>query len=143
MPAPWSRGRRFASPKAAGIAKGYRSGLEEVIAQQITDAGFVAEYEKLKIEYVKPARKAKYTPDFRLHNGIIVETKGKFETEDRQKHLLVKEQHPGYDIRFVFSRSKTPIRKGSPTTYADWCIKNGFQFADKRIPEEWFYEPAR
>lgn len=134
---------RYSSAAQRASAMGYRSGLEDVVAEQIMSLGFEAEYEKHKIEYVKPERKAKYTPDFRLHNGIFIETKGKFETEDRQKHLLIKQQHPHLDIRFVFSRSKTPIRKGSPTTYADWCIKNGFQFADKRIPESWFYEPVR
>ena len=72
---------------------------------------------------------------------MIVETKGIFEVADRQKHLLVKQQHPGLDIRFVFSRSKSPIRKGSPTTYANWCVKNGFLFADKLIPQDWIDEP--
>jgi len=133
---------RYSSARQAGLAKGFRSGLEDVVAEQIRSKGFDPQYEQHRIEYVKPERKAKYTPDFKLHNGIIIETKGKFETEDRQKHLLIKAQHPHLDIRFVFSRSKTPIRKGSPTTYADWCIKNGFMYADKRIPDEWFYEPS-
>lgn len=134
---------RKSAVRDAAIAKGFRSGLEDVIAQQIADHGIEAEYEAFKIEYVRPERKSKYTPDFRLPNLIIIETKGKFDTEDRQKHLLVKKQHPDLDIRFVFSNSKTRIRKGSPTSYADWCIKNGFKFADKRIPKEWFNEPVR
>jgi hypothetical protein len=124
-----------------GLALGFRSGLEEVIGQQIkTTTGLDPEYESFKIEYVKPSKPSKYTPDFRLPNGIIVETKGRFETADRQKHLLVKAQHPHLDIRFVFSNSRQRIRKGSPTLYADWCRKHGFQFADKRIPESWFQE---
>lgn len=130
--------------KEVGLAEGFRSGLEEVVSQQIISAGFEPDYETFKIEYVKPARTAKYTPDFpigiRLGNSIIIETKGRFITEDRQKHLLVKAQRPDLDIRFVFSNSKQRIRKGSPTTYADWCIKNGFKFADKRIPKAWFDE---
>lgn len=122
------------------VAKGFRSGLEDVIAQQIASNGIEPEYETFKIEYVRPERKHKYTPDFRLPNNIVIETKGKFDVEDRQKHILVQAQHPDIDIRFVFSNSRTRIRKGSPTTYADWCIKNGFKFADKRIPTEWFHE---
>ena len=38
---------------------------------------------------------------------------------------------------FVFHNSKNKIRKGSKTTYADWCVKHGFQFADKTIPSAW------
>src|SRR3546814_2796560 len=58
-----------------------------------------------------------------------------------RKHELIKAQHPGLDIRFVFSRSKSPIRKGSKTTYADWCAKRGIPFADKLVPQEWAEEP--
>lgn len=98
------------------------------------------EYESFKIHFVEPAKKRSYMPDFKLPSGIIIETKGRFLTADRQKHLLVKAQHPELDIRFVFSSSKTKIAKRSPTTYADWCRKNGFQFADKTAPEEWLKE---
>jgi hypothetical protein len=127
--------------KEVGLALGFRSGLEEVIGQQIKDAtGLDPAYESIKIEYLKPSKVSKYTPDFPLPNGIIVETKGRFETADRQKHLLIKAQHPHLDIRFVFSNSRQRIRKGSPTLYADWCRKHGFQFADKRIPSSWFTE---
>lgn len=122
------------------ISKGYRSGLEERIAQELRDQGVGYTYEQEVIRYVKPERTAKYTPDFVLENGIIIETKGRFLTEDRQKHLLVKKQHPDIDIRFVFSRSKTRISKQSKTTYADWCEKHGFLFADVSIPPEWLKE---
>ena len=49
-------------------------------------------------------------------------------------------QHPELDIRFVFSSSRARISKTSATTYADWCRKHGFQFADKSIPLEWIKE---
>ena len=102
------------------------------------------DFEKLKIEYEKPARKAKYTPDFRLlDNGIIVETKGRFMTADRQKHLLVKAQHPQHDIRFVFSNPNQRISKQSATNYAMWCEKHGFKFAKGSIPQAWIDEPQR
>lgn len=99
-------------------------------------------YEELKLEYEKPPSKHKYTPDFELPNGIVVETKGRFTAEDRAKHLLVKRQHPGRDIRFVFSNSRARLYKGSPTTYAAWCEKNGFRFADKLIPAGWLKETS-
>jgi hypothetical protein len=54
--------------------------------------------------------------------------------------LLIKDQHPTTDIRFVFQNSKNKIRKGSKTTYADWCKKNGFQYSDKTIPMSWLNE---
>lgn len=83
-----------------------------------------------------------YTPDFDfLSNGIIIESKGRFVTSDRKKHLLVKRQHPDLDIRFVFSRSSTRISKQSKTTYAVWAAAKGFQFADRLIPPAWFAEP--
>ena len=127
------------TPKQVGLKHGFRSGLEDVIARQIeARTGAPVQYEHRKIEYLRPARTSKYTPDFELPNGVIIETKGKFETDDRQKHLLIKAQHPELDIRFVFSNSNTKIRKGSPTSYGDWCRKHGFLYADKRIPDHWF-----
>jgi hypothetical protein len=125
-----------------GLVHGFRSGLEEQIARQLEEAGVKAGYETEKIAYIKPARNAKYTPDWILPNGIIIETKGRFVTEDRQKHLIIKEQYPDLDIRFVFSSSKTRISKNSKTTYADWCTKHGFKYADKWIPTEWLEEPV-
>ena len=118
----------------------YRSGLEVKVAKQLSEAGVVAEYEKHKIKYLVPQKEHCYTPDFKIPNGIIIETKGRFDLADRQKHLLVKQQHPNLDIRFVFTNSKTKIRKGSPTSYGDWCSKNGFLYADKLIPKEWLGE---
>ena len=76
-------------------------------------------------------------------NGIIIETKGVFDVDDRKKHLLIQKQYPKLDIRFVFSSSKTRIYKGSKTTYADWCDKYGFKFADKWIPDKWLRESKR
>ena len=129
--------------KSIGIAKGFRSGLEEQVASQIAAAGLEVKYEETRLEYVTPATRHRYTPDFELPNGIIVETKGRFTADDRKKHLLVKAQNPGRDIRFVFTRSATRISKTSPTTYADWCRKHGFQFADKAVPQAWLKEPMK
>jgi hypothetical protein len=122
-----------------GAAKlhGYRSGLEDKVAKQLELQGVKVEYETTKIKYVVPESLHTYTADFKLPNGIIVETKGRFVLADRKKHLLVQQQHPNLDIRFVFSNSKTKISKGSKTSYADWCNKNNFKYADKEIPQEW------
>ena len=120
---------------------GFKSGLEENISTQIENKGIVVQYESEKISYIVPASQHTYNPDFKLPNGIIVETKGRFVAADRKKHQLVKEQHPELDIRFVFSNSKNKISKNSKTTYGMWCEKNGYKYADKEIPEEWFLEP--
>lgn len=134
--------KRSLSAEEVALRYGFRSGLEEQIAADLTAKGVPFTYEELKVPYVKPAKPSKYSPDFvLLNNGIIVESKGRFITEDRQKQLLVKQQHPDLDLRFVFSNSKTRISKRSNTTYASWCEKNGFKYADKTIPEEWLKEP--
>lgn len=120
---------------------GYKSSLEARIAKQIVEqTGQPAAYETLTVEYTKPERKHRYRPDFELPNGIIVEGKGIFDAPDREKHLLIKEQRPDLDIRFVFTKATAPIYPRAPTTVADWCRKFGFQFAEKVIPLAWFKE---
>lgn len=126
--------------KQVAIKYGFRSGLEERVAEQLDQLGVSYTYEKVKLKYIKPASSHVYTPDFQLPNGIIVETKGRFLAPDRQKHLLVKKHNPWLDIRFVFSNSNARISKTSKTTYAMWCRKNGYLFSDKVIPEEWINE---
>ena len=123
-----------------GLKYGFRSGLEEKIAAELLAAGVPFTFETLTIEYRKPEKQSKYTPDFILTNGIIVETKGRFVTADRQKHVLIKQQKPDLDIRFVFSNSRGLISKQSQTTYAMWCDRYGFKYADKSIPQSWIDE---
>lgn len=117
-----------------------RSGLEDKIAAQLEEMGVEYEYEKLRLKY---QIEHEYRPDFQLHNGIIVEGKGLFTSEDRSKHLAVKKTHPHLDVRFVFTRSASPLYKGSKSTYATWCAKHGFLWADKLIPEAWLKEPQK
>lgn len=122
---------------------GFRSGLEETVANQLNRLALPFEYEakEKRITYEKPATKHKYSPDFTFTNSpIIIETKGYFKTADRKKHLLIKEQYPDIDLRFVFGNSNTRISKQSKTTYAAWCIKHGFKYADKEIPPDWIKE---
>ena len=131
------------NPKWVAKKYGFKSGLEETISQQIESYGIKVEYETEKVPYIIPASNHTYSPDFKLPNGIRVETKGRFVAADRKKHLLVKEHNPHLDIRFVFSNSKNKISKKSKTTYGDWCEKNGYKYADKIIPIEWFLEENR
>jgi len=132
--------RKPLSQRQVGLKYGFRSGLEEDNAAYLQSQGVPFEYESTKIRYFKPQTEHTYTPDFMLPNGIIVETKGRFLVADRKKHILIQQQHPELDIRFVFSNSRAKIRKGSKTTLGMWCYKNGFLYADKIIPKEWLSE---
>ena len=121
----------------------FRSGLEEKVAEQIKAAGLEVVFEGGKVKYTTPETPHTYTWDFKLPNGILIETKGRFLTADRKKHLLIKAQHPHLDIRFVFTRSQATISKTSKTSYADWSQKYGFKYADKLIPQEWLQEKPK
>lgn len=136
---PWPR-RKKQTPAQRGVAEGYRSGLEEQIAEQLQREGIACAYESITIPYVKPSKPSRYKPDFPLPNGIVIESKGRFLTADRQKHLLIKAQHPALDLRFVFSNPNTRISKQSKTTYAAWCESKGFKYAKGYIPPEWLRE---
>ena len=132
----FKRGRHWSSNiKREG---GKRSGLEVQVASQLVVAKVEYKYEteNERIPYTDPKTHT-YLPDFRLANGIYVECKGWFKAEDRKKHLLIKYQHPELDIRFIFSNPNSRLSKKSKTTYADWCVKNGFKFAKGIIPTEW------
>jgi hypothetical protein len=122
-----------------GPSMRFRSGLEARTAKALKASGVKFSYEKLKIPW-SDTRPKTYTPDFVLDNGIIVETKGRFISSDRMKHLMVKAQHPELDIRFVFTNPNAAISKGSKTTYAGWCQKYGFKYAKETIPTEWIKE---
>ena len=126
-----------------GIKHGYRSGLEDKLSKQIKTAGLEVHYETDKIKYQVPPRQAKYTPDFRLPKDggfFYVEAKGIWDVKDRQKHLLIQEQYPEIDIRFVFSNSNNKLYKGSKSTYASFCDKHRLRWAHKTIPDEWLTE---
>lgn len=139
----WVRkARKGTTGKKAGYKHGFRSGLEEKIGQQIEAAGFPVRFEDLKVIYEVPAKRHYYLADFPLHNGIIIEGKGIFDSTDRAKHLFIKAQYPELDIRFVFSRLKQPIAPHSKTTVEDWCKKYGFKCCEKVIPVSWFHEPG-
>lgn len=139
-----------ASKRQVALKYGFRSGLEKDTASDLTSTGVEYTYEEQKIEYEKPARQSKYTPDFIVDTRpdgtprkqpLIIETKGRFLTDDRQKHLLIKRQHPLLDIRFLFNNPNAKISKQSKTTYAKWCEKHGFQYAKgPKVPRAWLEE---
>ena len=130
------------SPHSAfrvALKYGYRSGLEHKVSVYLDKLKHKYFYEAIKIEWEDLAYRT-YTPDFILNNGIIIETKGRFLAFDRRKHLAIKKQHPKLDIRFVFENIRNKLRKGAKSTYGEWCIKYGFRYYDRIIPEDWLKE---
>ena len=106
------------------------------VASALKGAGVPFQYETLVLDYLRPAT---YTPDFLImSNNIILEVKGFWTPSDRTKHLLVRDEYPELDIRFVFQNARLKLSKKSKTSYGDWCDKHGFQWCDKGvIPKAW------
>ncbi len=122
---------------------GYRSGSEKQLGEWLKSIGAKFTYESEQLHYIKPAKLHFYKPDWILGNGIILETKGMFESADRQKMLLVKASAPHLDIRFIFDRPTQPINKGSKTTISMWATKHGFKWCDAKDKESilsWIHE---
>jgi hypothetical protein len=146
------------SKPALTIEPEFRSGLERDAAEKLTAAGVTFGYESQHIRYIVPQREAKYLPDFSFEGcPIILEPKGRFggvfkfkgrmnapgkdaAVKERQKFVLLKEQHPHLDIRFIFSRASTPIYKGSKTSYGKWATDHGFKWCEKVVPDAWIKE---
>ena len=120
----------------------YRSGLEKEVAAYLRKTQKKVRYEVLKVEW-EDLRYRTYTPDFVLDNGIIIETKGIFDSEDRRKHREIQRQHPELDIRFVFSNAKAKLYKGAKSRYFNWCDQHKFQWANRVIPEDWLKEKGK
>ena len=93
------------------------------------------EYESVPLTYVLTSV---YTPDFVLPNGVIVETKGLFDSDDRRKMLAVKAQHPALDIRLCFQKADVRLSRAPRSlTYAQWAKRHGFPWCEGNIPTTW------
>ncbi len=123
---------------------GVKSGLEEHISDELTKSGITFSYEPHKLSFTQPAKARTYTPDFLITNtsgySWYLETKGRFLTADRLKHIMIKDHIPDLDLRFLFTNANDKISKTSKTTYGKWCEQYGFKYATKVIPKEWFDE---
>ncbi len=84
--------------------------------------------------------KRKYTPDFFLPNGIVVEAKGKFTPKMRTKILAIRESNPDKDLRMMFMRDNW-LTSAKKKKYTDWCAYHGIPCAvGYKIPEDWINE---
>jgi len=118
----------------------YRSKLEEKVGDLLKGLDVNFQYETTRFAYTIPHN---YTPDFILPNGVILECKGYWDSEDRRKIKSVKEQNPDIDLRMVFQSPYNTITKKSKTTYAQWCDKNGIPWTSfKNIPLKWLIQRA-
>lgn len=136
--------RKRQQQRAASTTKrssNYRSKFEASVAKNLDDNKIKFSYETINIDYIISSS---YCPDIIFDNGIICEIKGLFRKEERRKHLAIQAQHPSLDIRFVFQNSKTKLSKAKGSlTYAKWCERHGFLYADKIIPPEWYDNPGK
>ncbi len=139
----WKK-RTALTSKQVGIKYGFRSGLEDSVAEQLNDSGVGFDYEETKLSYIKPEKSHTYTPDFYLpKQNIFIETKGLFTSADRQKMRLIKDQYPDLDIRFIFQKLNSTVqgakrrKDGTKMTCAEWAERHGFIYAEEIIPEEW------
>ncbi len=122
-------------PKTKKKTSKYRSQLEEKVAELLTNLGVTYEYETTKIAYQIAHN---YQPDFILPNGIILECKGYWDSDDRRKIKNVKEQNPDVDVRMVFQSPYNTISKRSKTTYAKWCERHDIPWCTfHEIPIDW------
>jgi len=122
-------------PKTKKKTSKYRSQLEERVAVLLTNLGVTYEYETTKIAYQISHN---YQPDFILPNGIILECKGYWDSDDRRKIKNVKEQNPDVDVRMVFQAPYNTISKRSKTTYAKWCDRHNIPWCTfQEIPIDW------
>lgn len=118
-----------------------KSEAEVVIYNQLKKAKIPIRYEPIRIKYTLPVKS--YTPDYIIPNGIIIESKGLFESKARTKHLRIQKLHPELDVRFVFTKPHTKLSPLRETTYASWAEKHGFKWAQgPEIPIEWLKEKS-
>lgn len=123
----------------------FKSKFEAVVGDYLTNNNEKGElhYEVDALKFIQPEVQRSYKPDFKIADNVYIECKGIFSVEDRKKMLWVKEQHPEKTFYLLFYNAYQKLRKGSKTTYAEWCDKHGFIWADwfksgRTIPTEWF-----
>lgn len=114
----------------------YRSKYEAAVAASLAKRGLSFDYEAQALPYTIQAI---YTPDFRLPNGVLVETKGHFPPEDRRKMLAIKAQYPDLDIRICFMRADARLSKAPRAlAYWQWAERHGFLWCEGHIPTSWY-----
>lgn len=106
--------------------------FEEILKEYEVEYG----YEVTQIPYSVPASEHKYTVDFSILHGPLIEVKGYLsDHQERQKYVLLKQQYPELDLRFVFANNQK-LCGGMKTTHAQWAQKHGFRYCDIKDKEQ-------
>lgn len=124
------------------IANGYRSKFELDIAKWLEAEGVKFDYEPCKLKYIVPESVHTYTPDWAVNDESFTlwESKGNLTAADRKKLLHVRDSNLHVVIKIVLQNASVKIRKGSKTSFGDWCTANKFEwcdFKDKRKLKQW------
>lgn len=122
-----------------------RSKLEENFEYLLNDLEVKYKYEDTKLTYIVPESKHTYLIDWSLPNNIYVETKGYLsDHKERSKYILIKEQYPELDLRFVFMDCNK-LCGGAKYSHGTWATKQGFKYCsikDYEIIKEWLNEAS-
>ena len=94
------------------------------------------DYEVTKISYIVPESKHTYTVDWTCLNGLLIETKGYLsDHQERHKYVLLKQQYPDLDLRFVFD-NPNKLCGGTKYSHAKWADKFGFRWCSIKDVEQ-------
>lgn len=128
----------------------FRSRFEYNIAMTLWNKGIKFEYERESWEYHadvyqgmcadcggnKVISMRKYTPDFFLPNGLVVEAKGRLDPPTRTQLLAVMESNPDKELVLLFAKDNW-MTKAHKNRYSDWCEKHNIDYSIGSIPDEW------
>ena len=98
----------------------YRSKFEKTVVTGLQKKKIKYKYEEYIVKFTQPAINRTYLPDLYFP----------------KTDLWIQEQ-TDYDIRFCFMNANNKIRKGSKTSYINWCEANNFLWSEKEIPLDW------
>ena len=130
------RAAQFARWNAVRAATGYRSQFEADVAAALKASAPDVAYEPVRIPYTVTLNPT-YKPDWALPSqAVFLEAKGEFPKADRDKMLLLKQQYPHLDIRFIFQNPNA--RTAGRQTCAKWAEEYGFKWCKgPGIPPAW------
>lgn len=113
--------------RALGQDDTYRSPEEERLAQHLQLAGLPFTYEERKFRYTHQT-KSTYKTDFEVQTKagpILVEVKGFWTHQNRQKVRQVLKTYPDIRLVMAFIKPQNKISAQSKTTYPKFCEANG------------------
>lgn len=112
-----------------------RSKLELKFEEILLENKAEYDYEVTVIPYTVPESQHKYTVDWTLLHGPLIETKGYLsDHQERNKYVLLKQQYPDLDLRFVFD-NPNKLCGGTKYSHAKWADKHGFVWCGIRDVE--------